>query len=430
MIDRQHPLAVRSMLLAAAALLVLALAALAMRPASAEAAEPAPLDEGVALLEDERNTVDIVNRFGASVVSVMVEVLGQPVDPFEQLPPQFRDFFRLPQTPGVPQPRRGSGSGFVVESGHVVTNYHVVQAALQERSVELRDGASIAVTFPGFDDDLPARVVGANPDYDLALLEVNGGSDLPAVDPIQFSDRPVQVGQKVIAIGNPFGLQSTVTTGIVSAVGRALETIGRIEIPMIQTDAAINPGNSGGPLLDSRGRLLGINTAIIPGGGGLGGRPGNVGIGFAVPATLLEETLAELQEGGLTGIFAAALDPDRPRLGVSITTVDTYPASVREALGLPDDGLVVMDVQQGAPAAEAGITGPTFSAMVGGQEFPAGGDVILEADGVTLVRPEDLQRIVFAKEAGDEVELVVWRNGDTRTVTVELRTLQAEAQEQ
>ncbi len=404
-------------------LLILALIGLALGPGAAFA-EAEPLDERAAMLEDEQNTIDIVNQFGASVVAIMVEVLGETVDPFQALPPQFRDFFRAPEAPQVPQPRRGSGSGFLIESGHIVTNYHVVAAALQEGSVELLEGASISVTFPAREDGIPARVLGANPDFDLALLEIDDENDLPQVEPIRFSDRPVQVGQKVVAIGNPFGLQSTVTTGIVSALGRDLETIGRIEIPMIQTDAAINPGNSGGPLLDSRGRLVGINTAIITGRGGAG----SVGIGFAVPAALLDESLAELEEGGLVGIFAAQLDPDRPRLGVSITTVDAYPQAVRDALALPDQGLVVMDVQEGSPAEEAGITGPTFSAMVAGQEYPAGGDILVSVEGDPLIRPEDLQRIVFGRDAGDEVELEVWRNGATRTVTIELRAITPEVE--
>jgi serine protease Do len=421
MTDALHSLSRRFVLVTMLLVLVLAAATLP-RHAFAETAPP-PFDERAALLDDEQNTIDIVTTFGASVVAIMVEVLGQPVDPFSTLPPQFRDFFGIPQTPGAPQPRRGSGSGFVIEGGQIVTNFHVVQAALEGRSVELQEGASIRVSFPGAPGEIPARVIGANPDYDLALLEVEEGNELPAVEPIRIAEGPVQVGQKVVAIGNPFGLASTVTTGIVSAVGRALETIGRIEVPMIQTDAAINPGNSGGPLLDSRGRLLGINTAIIP-GGGVGGRPGNIGIGFAVPADLLTESLSAMQAGGLVGIAAAALDPGRPRLGVSITTLDAYPEAVREALALPEHGIVVMEVQEGAPAAEAGIRGPTFTAMVGGQEFPAGGDIILEADGQELRRPEDLQRVVFAKEAGDEVELVVWRNGETRTVTVELRQIE------
>jgi serine protease Do len=421
--QRRHAPSVPGPSAARGLLLILALVGLALGPTAA-LAEAEPLDERAAMLEDEQNTIDIVNRYGASVVAIMVEVLGETVDPFQALPPQFRDFFRAPEAPQAPQPRRGSGSGFLIEGGHIVTNYHVVASALQEGSVDLLDGASIAVTFPASPEAIPARVLGANPDFDLALLEIEDENDLPEVEPILFSDRPVQVGQKVIAIGNPFGLQSTVTTGIVSAIGRDLETIGRIEIPMIQTDAAINPGNSGGPLLDSRGRLLGINTAIITGRGGAG----SVGIGFAVPASLLGESLAELEEGGLVGIFAAQLDPDRPRLGVSITTVDMYPQTVRDALALPDHGLVVMDVQEGSAAEEAGISGPTFSAMVAGQEFPAGGDILVSVEGQPLHRPEDLQRVVFAREAGDEVELEVWRNGEIRTVTIELRSVGPEVE--
>jgi serine protease Do len=404
-------------------LLALALVAVALAPTAAFA-EAEPLDEAAALLQDEQNTIDIVERFGASVVAIMVEVRGEAVDPFATLPPQFRDFFGAPRAPQMPQPRRGSGSGFLIEGGQIVTNYHVVASALQEGSVDLVEGASLTITFPGSPEGFAARVIGANPDFDLALLEVEEGNELPEADPLAFSDRPIQVGQKVIAIGNPFGLQSTVTTGIVSAVGRDLETIGRIEIPMIQTDAAINPGNSGGPLLDSRGRLLGINTAIITGGGA----PGSVGIGFAVPVTLLDESLAAMREGGLSGIFAAAADPDRPRLGIVITTVDAYPESVREALALPEQGLVITEVRPGSPADEADLSGPTFSAMVGGQEFPAGGDILVAVEGEPLQRPEDLQRVIFGLDAGDEVELEVWRNGETRTVTIELRSLTPEAE--
>ncbi|CAN5678834.1 trypsin-like peptidase domain-containing protein [soil metagenome] len=417
---RHHPLASRLALAPTRSLATLLVGLMMAFGAGVALADEEVTDERGWLIEDERNTIDVVNEFGASVVAIRVEVLGRAVDPFAGQPPQFRDFFGQPETPLEPRPRRGSGSGFVIEGGHVITNYHVVQEALEAGGVDLRDGASITVRFPGSEDELPARVVGAIPDYDIALLDVGDVNDLPEVTPIALSDMPVQVGQKVIAIGNPFGLRSTVTTGIVSAIGRDLETIGRIQIPMIQTDAAINPGNSGGPLLDSRGRLLGINTAIISGGG----TRGSVGIGFAVPGTLLAESLAGLEEGGLIGIFAASLDPERPRIGVVITPVSDYPPSVREALGMPATGLIVRDVREGAPAADAGIRGPTYEAMIGGQGYPAGGDVIVQAEGEDLNRAEDLQRIVFGLEAGDEIELEVWRNGETRSVTVELRTIE------
>ncbi len=407
---------------------VAALAVFAAWPGQAQGVV-APLDEAAALLQDEANTVSVIETYGPSVVAVHVEVLGRAVDPFEQLreqlPPQFRDFFNLPQPPTGPQRRAGSGSGFVVENGWLVTNYHVVRDALEAGGVALREGASLQVSFPDLDERLDVRVVGANPDVDLALLELLAPERAPRTLPIPLAAEGVRVGQKAIAIGNPFGLASTVTSGIVSAIGRELTSIGRIEVPMIQTDAAINPGNSGGPLLNSRGELIGINTAIVA-GVNVGGQAGNVGIGFAVPAELLEQAMPELQSGGLSGLAAASADPTRPRLGVTIFPVAAFPDSVREALNLPDEGLVVRQVAPGSAADAAGIEGPSFNAEVDGESYPAGGDVIVAADGQAVPRAEDLQRIVFAKEAGDAVTLEVWRNGSTRTVEVVLTVPPAE----
>ena len=403
-------------------LAVAAVALLATWPGQAQVAVP-PLDEAAALLQDEANTVSVIEAYGPSVVAVHVEVLGRAVDPFEQLreqlPPQFRDFFNLPQPPSGPQRRAGSGSGFVVENGWLVTNYHVVRDALETGGVELREGASLQVSFPDLDERLDVRVVGANPDVDLALLELLEPERAPQTLPIPLAAEGVRVGQKAIAVGNPFGLASTVTSGIVSAIGRELTSIGRIEVPMIQTDAAINPGNSGGPLLNSRGELIGINTAIVA-GVNVGGQAGNVGIGFAVPAELLEQAMPALQAGGLSGLAAASADPTRPRLGVTIFPVSAFPESVREALNLPEEGLVVTQVAPGSAADDAGIDGPSFNAEVDGESYPAGGDVIVAADGQAVPRAEDLQRIVFAKDVGDTVTLEVWRNGSTRTVEVAL----------
>ncbi|MBW6456059.1 MAG: trypsin-like peptidase domain-containing protein, partial [Trueperaceae bacterium] len=283
----------------------------------------------------------------------------------------------------------------------------------------------LQVSFPELDERLDVRVIGANPDVDLALLELVAPERAPRTLPIPLAAEGVRVGQKAIAIGNPFGLASTVTSGIVSAIGRELPSIGRIEVPMIQTDAAINPGNSGGPLLNSRGELIGINTAIVA-GVNVGGQAGNVGIGFAVPAELLAEALPALQAGGLSGLSAAAEDPTRPRLGVTIFPVAAFPESVRDALNMPDEGLVVRQVAPGSAAEDAGIEGPSFTAEVDGESYPAGGDVIVAADGQAVPRAEDLQRIVFAKSAGDSVTLEVWRNGRTRTVEVVLTVPPAE----
>jgi S1-C subfamily serine protease len=274
----------------ALALLVTALLATgwALRPiGQADAQEPAtPVPEG-ALLESERNTIQIVDRHGPSVVAVNVSVEGRVTNPFEDIPeedipPFFRQF--LPQFEERQAPRRGSGSGFVVDAdGRIVTNHHVIRNALQEDSVELREGADVTVSFAQ-SGTVPVRVVGANALYDLALLEPVDPDDVPAgLEPIPLGEGPPLVGQKVIAIGNPFGFESTVTTGIVSAVGRTLPGVGEVNVALVQTDAAINPGNSGGPLLDSAGRLIGVNTAIIPSVSATGQR-GSLGIGFAVPS--------------------------------------------------------------------------------------------------------------------------------------------------
>ena len=427
-------------LFAAVSLVAIALVA-TLNAGTAEAqGAVTPPDPVTSLLQDEANTIEVVNTLGPSVVAINVEVRGQRVDPLSQilpnLPEQFREFFTIPSLP-VPEVQQSSGSGFVIDDDlHIITNYHVVQGALQSDSIEPRQGASITVSFPGFDDPFPATVVGANPDFDLALLDVTG-SDLPeGVLPIPLADyESVQVGQKVIAIGNPFGLQSTVTQGIVSAIGRELPSIGRVEIPMIQTDAAINPGNSGGPLLDSSGRLLGINTMIVP-GRSASGSAANIGIGFAVPSSLLQETLEGLRAGGLIGTYADAVQADavigdRPRIGITGVSVEDYPEEARTALNLPEHGIVVLEVAAGGPAEEAGLTGPAYQAAIGNQTFPAGGDIIIGVGGESIETIRDLQSLVLESEDGDSLTLDVWRNGSTRTVDLTLRVVpQGGAQEE
>ncbi len=403
-----------------AALLLPGRSAIAQQQDAAAPAATGPL------LDDERNTVEIAATRGPSVVAINVEIRGARVNPLDQLipnlPPQFRDMFRVPQGPQI---RQSSGSGFVVAPGEIVTNYHVVQAALEEGGVELRQGASLRVVFPDSEEMYDVRVVGANPDYDLALLELADSEAFPeSAQPLEIADSAqAQVGQKVIAIGNPFGLQSSVSQGIISAIGRELPSIGRVQIPMIQTDAAINPGNSGGPLLDSAGRLIGINTMIVP-GMMAGGGAGNIGIGFAVPSELLIETLPGLREGGLTGVYALNLDiENRPRIGVQVIPVADYPQRARQVLDLPDYGLVVISVDPGGPAARAGLNAYTFEANIDGNAFPAGGDVILSANGNDLRQAADLQRMLIDAQEGDELELEVWNGGETRTVTVTLEVV-------
>jgi len=378
------------------------------------------------LLEDERNTVEIFERYGASVVAVNVTVEGRVANPLEdipeeQIPPMFRQF--LPQFEQRQPPRRGSGSGFVVDAdGAIVTNYHVVQAALEDDSVTMLDEADMTVSFQD-GSTVPVRVVGANALYDLALLALEDTEDLPSdLNPIPLGEELPRVGQKTIAIGNPFGFESTVTTGIVSAIGRTLPGVGEVSVSLVQTDAAINPGNSGGPLLDSGGRLIGVNTAIIPNVGATGQR-GSLGIGFAVPSPILAQTLDELREGGFVSVET------RPRLGVTVQDVGAYPRQVRDRLSLPENGVAVIDVAPGSAADQAGLQPSGMSLDVGGRTLPVPEDVITAIDGEPVTAARDLQRAVFAKDAGDTVTLTVLRDGEEITVDVTLSVVPQEGPE-
>jgi S1-C subfamily serine protease len=395
------------------ALAAAAAALLAGGPAEAQSTRAAT----DALLPDERNTVEIVQRYGPSVVAVNVEVEGVMTAPFgnipqDQLPPFFRDLF--PDMPQQRAPRQGSGSGFVVdEGGGILTNLHVVDAALEERSVTLRDGARVTVSFED-GTTAPVRVVGVNALYDLALLELEDPSDLPpGLEPIPLRDEAPLVGQKAIAIGNPFGFESSVTTGIVSAVGRTLPGIGEVAVPLVQTDAAINPGNSGGPLLDSAGRLIGVNTAIIPSVSATGQR-GSLGIGFAVPSTTVAGALDEMREGGFVSVAT------RARLGVTVRDVAAYPDAIRARLGLPDRGVAVMAVAEGGPAERAGLRPPSLSVQIGPDTVPVPDDVITAIDGRPVEDVDALQRAVFALGEGDTVTLTVARSEGTVEIDVTL----------
>lgn len=393
----------------ASALLILALLSNAFAQRGAGSYAP--------LTQDERNTIEVVERYGDAVVAVNVVVQGRITNPLDAIPQdQLPDFLRefLPQLEQrIPQ-QQGSGSGFVVDtSGLIVTNYHVVSSALESRSVTMRDGAEITVAFPG-GEVVPASVLGATSLYDLAILELDDPNDLPEGTPvIPLAEYEPRVGQKAIAIGNPFGFESTVTTGIVSAVGRTLQGVGEVSVPLVQTDAAINPGNSGGPLLDARGALIGVNTAII-GNRGLTGQAGSLGIGFAVPSATLAATLDDLRAGGFVSVET------RARLGVSVRDVASYPEAIRARLNLPDEGVAVIAVEEGGGADAAGIRGSSFGVEVGGQVIPVPDEVIIAVDGVAVATVQDLQGAVFAGREGDVVTLTLLRDGEERTVSVTL----------
>ena len=405
------------------ALLVSLLAALLLGfGAVAQEPDPNTAPEGP-WLEDERNTVAVVERVAPAVVSVNVAIEGRITNPFEdvpedQLPPFFREF--MPRFDRPQAPRQGSGSGFVVDdAGRVVTNHHVIARALEERSTELRDGAEITVTFES-GATAEVRVLGTNALYDLALLELERPDEIPSdVEPLEIGAYEPSVGQKTIAIGNPFGFASTVTVGIVSGTGRTLPGVGEVNVPLIQTDASINPGNSGGPLLDSAGRVIGVNTAIVPSVGADGQR-GSLGIGFAVPATTLHAVLDELREGGYISVDT------RPRLGVSIQNVAAYPAELRERLDLPDRGVAVLQVQSGSAAEEAGLRGSRMAVQIGDRTLPLPEDVIIAANGEPVHDADQLQATVFALGAGDTVTLTVLRDGDEVEIPVTLRVVPQE----
>ncbi len=361
-----------------------------------------------AFLENERNTIEVVKRAGPGVVYVAVRTKAKVVRP--KLPPGFEDFAPFFE-PFVVPPREGTGSGFVIDKeGHILTNYHVVKGADE-----------IEIRFQGDPKPYPARVVGAVPPMDIALLKVKAPKDRLHPIPLGDSDQVV-VGQKAIAIGNPFGLDFTVTEGIVSAVRKNPGVESSLIPYLIQTDAAINPGNSGGPLLDSHGRVIGINAAILS-PSVQAGAPQFAGIGFAIPINLVKDYLNEMKAGKT--LSADEIIKSRPRLGVTVLPVEAYPEAIRRRFKLPDHGLVIQEVEKGSPAEKAGLRGAkdhiyVYTPSGDVLDFGVGGDVIVEADGVPIENINDLRAVLFGKRPGDTVTLKVIRDGKERTVVVRL----------
>jgi len=285
--------------------------------------------------------------------------------------------------------QEGEGSGFIIDQeGHIVTNNHVVEGA-EEVQVTLYDGTIVE-----------AQVVGTDPHSDLAVIEI----DLPPelLHPVELGDSDqLQVGQRAIAIGNPFGLEGTLTTGIISSLGRTLPAESLYAIPeVIQTDAAINPGNSGGPLLDAQGRVIGVNTAIRTTTGG------NTGVGFAVPVNLVKRVVPQL---------IAQSHYDHPRLGITGHTITPL---LVDALGLPvERGVLVLEVIANGPAARAGMLGGSQEVEIRGRTVREGGDVIMSIDEREIVQFEDLLAyLVMQTEVGQEVTLGIVRDGTEQTL--------------
>lgn len=291
---------------------------------------------------------------------------------------------------GGEEQQRGQGSGFVIdEEGHVVTNQHVVDDA-QSLNVTMRDGSRYTAT-----------VVGSDPSTDLAVIKVNAPAS--KLTPLELGDSSaVRVGDAVIAIGSPFGLDGTVTTGIVSALSREVEAPNNFAIDdTIQTDAAINHGNSGGPLLNTRGEVIGVNAQIRSESGG------NDGVGFAIPSNTVKEIASRLVSGGKV---------EHAYLGVGSQTIDSAAA---DALDIPR-GAMVTRVNPGTAAAKAGLKPATGSRTVQGETYETGGDVITEVDGQAVEGADALRRVIDSHRPGDTVKLTVVRDGDSRTVEVKL----------
>ncbi len=332
--------------------------------------EPRPISQRPddKLGADEKSTIDVFKQFSRSVVHITSLETR-------------RDRMTL-DVSDIPQ---GTGSGFVWDAnGHVVTNFHVIQHG-NRASVTLQDGSTY-----------PAKIIGKAPDKDLAVLKIDAPASKLQPLPVGTSTN-LQVGQKVLAIGNPFGLDQTLTTGVISGLGREIKSVTQRSIfDVIQTDASINPGNSGGPLLDSAGRLIGVNTAIYSPSGA------NAGIGFAVPVDTVNAIVPQLlKDGKLT----------RPGLGINIL-------SDQIAIQQRIDGVVVLGVAPGGAAEKAGIRGtrPTQ----GGWEL---GDVIVKINNTEVHRSSDLFRAIDAHKVGDEVDLTLEFQGTRRTVKVTLQAI-------
>jgi S1-C subfamily serine protease len=295
---------------------------------------------------------------------------------------------------GAPNEGTATGSGFVVdEEGTILTNAHVVSGA-----------DKVTVSFSEEGDAVDAEVKGVDPSTDLAVLKIDP-SDVKNLTPMPLGDSSqVEVGDPVVAIGNPFGFQRTVTTGIVSALQRQIDAPNGFPIRnVIQTDASINPGNSGGPLLDASGRVIGINSQIATGGTS----QGSVGIDFAVPINTAKSLLPDLRQGD---------EIERAYLGVTMADVDE---DVANDLDLPEDhGALIQQAVEDGPAADAGLRGSGGSDTSG--NLTGGGDLLVKVDGQEIENSDDVAAAIEDNNPGDTIEVEYYRGDDLKTATVKL----------
>ncbi|WP_084050810.1 S1C family serine protease [Deinococcus hopiensis] len=375
--------------------------------------------EAASRLQNEQNTMDIVRRYEPGLVYISTEQEVVEQNPMGWMFGQE----------GQREVQRGVGSGFFVnEGGDILTNYHVVAG---EGGGAPDPSTRIQVRVMNAKEGVPARIIGLAPQYDLALIRPEGLSQ-NEIKPIPLGDSArLGVGQKAIAMGAPFGLDFSVTEGIVSSTQRQIPigfsaTGQGITQKAIQTDAAINPGNSGGPLLDSSGRVIGINTQIYSPSGAASGVGQNAGIGFAIPINTAKNLLPRLQaaKGGAVSAPRIGIQPGLVVQGgqgqIVPVGLSTLTAEGKRQLGLPDSGLVVGKVTPGSPAANAGLRGGSGTQDFRGGQVATGGDVIVGIDGAPVDALEDLQAALIDKREGDSVTLKVSRAGKARDVKVTL----------
>ena len=326
-----------------------------------------------ALTEEEKNHIAIYRSTAKGVVNITsIEIA-------------YDFFLRL-------TPHEGAGSGIVLDKqGHVLTNNHVIKDA-HRLEVTLWDQSRFR-----------AKLVGAFPDYDLAVIQIQAPQE--KLHPLELGESSqLMVGQKVLAIGNPFGMGVTLTTGVISSLGRSVRAHGSVLLEdLIQTDASINPGNSGGPLLDSRGRVIGVNTAIFSPTGA------SVGIGFAVPADAVRRIVPDLIANGRVRL---------PWLGVQVFSVSGQLAQLLN-LGV-DHGALIIKMYRGQPAHQAGLQGPTRRVRIGNTILPLGGDVIVGLDKHRIENSDDFIRTLRKFRPGQTIQVTVVRSGRGLAVPVEL----------
>ncbi len=340
-----------------------------VQPATAAYSEIAPKLTDPATVTDEQNNIEVYRTLSPGVVNVHSTSYA-------------RDFF------GFVEPQEGTGSGSVIDQdGNILTNYHVIEGATK-----------LAVSFGG-QKNYAAQLVGGDPDTDLAVIKlVERPKEALTIIPLGDSDK-LEVGQKVLAIGNPFGLDRTLTTGVISGLQRPIRARNNRPIEgAIQTDASINPGNSGGPLLDSHGRMIGINSQILSPSGA------SAGVGFAVPVNIAKRIVPELVRSGVIS---------RPKLGIGTRDVGV----LKGQLDLPiSEGVIILQVAPGEAAANAGLRGVT---QTENGDFEIG-DIIVGMDSDKIATTDDLYRLLDKHQVGDTVQLQLFRNNRRLTVPVRL----------